>query len=172
MMPSVLPARRAVMMALPATATIPVKSDPPRLAKVASNGLAPGCRMLGAMKQALLLALCSTFLLFAAHAKDKKPIEWHTGTLLDSTTERGTRLIANKDRAYEVRRDNSFYEIDDGEKYIYVVRRSMTSRRDKPIRLTVNGPVRFALAGDDILLLDENGKQHRLAIEKKILKNP
>jgi hypothetical protein len=108
----------------------------------------------------------------AAQGKDKKPIEWHTGTLLDSTTQRGTRLVADKDGAYEARRDNSFYEIDDGEKYVYVVRRSMTARWDKPIRLTINGPVQFALAGDDMLLLDEKGKQHRLAIEKRILKKP
>jgi hypothetical protein len=120
------------------------------------------------MTKALLFALCSVLLFFSAmQAKDKKPIEWRTGTLLDTSTQRGTRLVGDKDGVYEARRDQSYYEIDDGDKYIYVVRRSMTARWDKPIPLTVNGPVKFALAGDDMLLIDEKGKQHRLAIEKK-----
>lgn len=122
-------------------------------------------------KSLLLIAALAALLQTSVVAKDKKPIDWHTGTLLDSATERGSKIVGDKDGITELRRDNAYYQIDDGEKYVYVVRRSMTNRRDKPLPLTVNGPVQFALDGNDLLLLDEKGKQHRLAIEKKILKS-
>jgi hypothetical protein len=114
------------------------------------------------------LALLLLLLPALAYAKDKKPIEWHTGTLLDSSTERGTRVVDGNG----LRNDQAYYQIDDGERYVYIVRRSMTSKWDKPIPLTINAPIKFALDGDDMLILDEKGKQHRLAIEKKILKKP
>jgi hypothetical protein len=116
------------------------------------------------------LAIAVTTISLSVMAKDKKPLEWRTGTLLDSSTERGTRHVPINGNIQEMRNDQSYYEIDDGEKYVYVVRRSMTSRWDKPIPLTVNAPIKFAIDGSDLLLLDEKGKQHRLAIEKKTLK--
>ena len=117
---------------------------------------------------ALLLALLSVL----CFAKDKKPLEWKTGILLDSGTERGKRHVPIDGEIHEFRNDQAYYLIDDGEKYVYLVRRSMTSRGDKPIPLTVNAPIKFAIDGSDLLLLDEKGKQHRLAIEKKTLKTP
>ncbi len=97
-------------------------------------------------------------------AKDKPAVEWRTGMLVDSTLERGSR-------GENLRNDHNYYEIDDGQKYVYVVSRSMTMRRDKPLLLTVNAPIKFALDGDDhMLLLDEKGQQHRLLIQKKALR--
>jgi hypothetical protein len=126
-----------------------------------------------AMRKTSLLTLCSALLLISAvQAKDKKPIEWKTGTLLDMTTHKGSRYVGDRDGGYSARNDQSYYEIDDGEQYIYVVRRSMTTRWDKTVVLTVNGPVKFAIDGSNMLLLDDKGKQHKLAIEKRTLKKP
>jgi hypothetical protein len=38
-----------------------------------------------------------------------------------------------------------------------------------PIR-EINAPVRFAVEKEDCYLLDEEGKEHKLVVEKKILK--
>lgn len=111
--------------------------------------------------------LCLFLTVCPLHGKDKKAFDWHTGTLVDSSTVRGTRYADGT----ELRNDQSYYQIDDGVKYVYVVSRSMTMRRDKPLLLTVNAQVKFALDGDDMVIMDENGKEHRLSIEKRILKN-
>ncbi len=118
----------------------------------------------------LVLTLCLLNISADAIAKDKKPIEWKTGTLLDARTERGRRTVPINGQYQQLRDDQSYYVIDDGEKYTYLVRRSMTSRRDRPLEVTINGPIKFAVDDHDILLLDEKGKQHRLAIEQKALR--
>lgn len=106
----------------------------------------------------------------ASAKKDKKPLEWKTGTLLDAATERGTRHVPINGSLQELRNDQSYYVIDDGEKYTYLVRRSMTSRWDHALRVTINAPVKFAVDGHDILLIDDEGKQHRLAIEQRAIR--
>lgn len=70
-----------------------------------------------------------------------------------------------------LRDDATYYEVDAGD-VIYVAKRTLTRRGDKQLKLTVNTPVRFAVKKDDFYLLDEDGKQHKLSIEKKTLKNP
>jgi hypothetical protein len=34
----------------------------------------------------------------------------------------------------------------------------------------VNAPVKYAISGDDLYLLDEDGKEHKLSVEEKIAK--
>ena len=63
----------------------------------------------------------------------------------------------------------TYYEIDAGE-IVYLVKQSLTHRRDKQLKLTVNAPVKFAIVKNDFYLLDEDGKQQKLSIEKKTLK--
>jgi hypothetical protein len=45
-------------------------------------------------------------------------------------------------------------------------------RGGKPANLTVNGPVKFAVEGTTLYLMDENGKEHRTEIVKKVLRQP
>jgi hypothetical protein len=68
-----------------------------------------------------------------------------------------------------LRNDVTVYTIDDG-KYLWVVSRRMVKKHDKPLELTVNAPVKFAIEKGDCYLLDDEGKEHKLMVEKKILK--
>lgn len=65
--------------------------------------------------------------------------------------------------------DLTLYTIDDG-KYLFVVSRRMTKKHDKPLDLTVNAPIKFAIEKSDCYLLDEEGNEHKLTVEKKTLK--
>ena len=116
----------------------------------------------------LLLVVCSVVSL----AKDRT---WTTGTLVDSETERGTRTvgipstIGSGPMIATLRNDVTLYTIDDG-KYLWVVSRRMLKKHDKPLNLTINAPVKFAIEKEDCYLLDDEGKEHKLVVEKKTLK--
>lgn len=117
----------------------------------------------------LLLVVCCSV---ASLARDRA---WTTGTLVDSQTERGTRTvgipstIGSGPMIATLRNDVTVYTIDDG-KYLWVVSRRMVKKHDKPLELTVNAPVKFAIEKGDCYLLDDEGKEHKLMVEKKILK--
>lgn len=68
-----------------------------------------------------------------------------------------------------LRNDVTLYTIDDG-KYLWVVSRRMMKKNDKPLDLTINIPVKFAVEKQDCYLLDDEGKEHKLVVEKKTLK--
>jgi hypothetical protein len=116
----------------------------------------------------LFLVVCSV----ASLAKDRA---WTTGSLVDSQTERGTRTvgipstIGSGPMIATLRNDVTLYTIDDG-KYLWVVGRRMLRKNDKPLDLTVNGSVKFAIEKADCYLLDDEGKEHKLTVEKKTLK--
>ena len=55
-----------------------------------------------------------------------------------------------------------------GQTHSYVVRR-LLSWRVKPARLTVNGPVKFAVKKSTLFLIDEDGKERAFDINKKTL---
>lgn len=99
--------------------------------------------------------------------------EWKTGTLINVTSERGTRTVGSGSggniAVNTLRNDATYYEIDAGD-LIYVAKRTLTRRGDKQLKLTVNAAVKFAIKKDDFYLLDEDGKQHKLSLEKKTLK--
>jgi hypothetical protein len=67
------------------------------------------------------------------------------------------------------RDDASYYAIDSGD-MIYTIKRTLTSRHDKQLKVTINAPVKFAIEKDDVYLLDEEGKEHKLPLESKRLK--
>jgi hypothetical protein len=100
-------------------------------------------------------------------AKDNKPIEWLTGTLLDVSSERGNRFADGE----SYRNDVSYYTIDDGQKYIYVMKRTLSRRGDKELRVTVNAPIKFAIQGDGFIVMDDDGKMHSLSLQKRALRN-
>ena len=68
-----------------------------------------------------------------------------------------------------LRNDVTLYTIDDG-KYVWVVSRRMIKKHDKPLNVTINAPVKFAIENADCYLLDDQGKEHKLVVEKKTLK--
>jgi len=117
----------------------------------------------------LFLVVCSSFLL----AKDRA---WTTGTLVNAETERGTRdvgvppTIITGPKVVSLRNDVTYYTIDDG-KYRWVVSRRMTKKDDKPLNVTVDGQVKFAIEKRTCYLLDEQGEEHKLAVERKTLKS-
>jgi len=87
---------------------------------------------------------------------DEKDLDWKTGKLIDVQTRGRGRHAA------------TYYAIDGGD-LIYLAQRTVT-RRDKPLNVTVHGSVRFAVKGSDFYLLDDDGKPHRLTLEKKTAK--
>jgi hypothetical protein len=115
-----------------------------------------------------LVVLFSTLLMGKSQSRD-----WKTGLLIDSRSERDSRLVGTMNGSsgvlVQARNDATYYEIDAGD-VIYVAKRTLIKRGDKQLKVTVNAPVKFAISGDDFYLLDEDGKEHKLSIEKKTAK--
>jgi|SRR5579884_378454 len=123
-----------------------------------------GLGNLYSMKKLTVFLVIAISVLF--FAEDKKQIAWTTGTLLDVSSERGQRVIDGD----SFRDDVSYYTVDDGRKYIYVLKRTLRHRRDKELTVTVNAPIKFAIVGDDFFLMDDKGETHRLSLQKRSLK--
>ena len=86
-----------------------------------------------------------------------------------SQTERGTRTVGVDGIIATLPNDVTVYAIDDG-KYLWVVSRRITKKNQKPLDVTVNAPVKFAIQTNDCYLIDDEGKEHKLVVEKKTLK--
>jgi hypothetical protein len=97
---------------------------------------------------------------------------WQSGTLVDVRTETGSRLVGRMSAGAGTlstrRNDATFYTVETPE-YTYLAKRTMTRRNDKPLLVTVNTAVKFALEGVTVYLLDESGREHKLTLEKKTL---
>ena len=59
--------------------------------------------------------------------------------------------------------------VDGGDK-IYAISRLLKYRWNKEANVTVNGPVKFAIEGNHMYLLDDDGREHKAKIIKKTLK--
>ena len=136
------------------------------------SGLPPGFvedTMRRLFYSALVLVVCST----VSIAKDRA---WRTGTLVNAETERGSRsvgippTIITGPKIATLRNDITYYTIDDG-KYRWVVSRRMTKKDDKPLDVTIDAPVKFAIEKKNCYLLDNQGEEHKLTVERKRLKN-
>jgi hypothetical protein len=124
------------------------------------------------MKHALLLLCFCTLAL----AKDH-PREWKTGMLVDVTMEKNSKLAGtmtgangNFSGGIAQRRDDSTYYHIDAVGLTYIAKRTLTHHHDKQLKVTVNAPVKYAISGDELYLLDEDGKEHKLSVEEKIAK--
>ncbi len=99
--------------------------------------------------------------------------QWQTGMLVDLSTHRGSRIIGTMTNGtgevVEGRSDVTYYTIETPQ-YTYVASREIHLRWDRVLVLTVNAPVTFAVEGDKVYLLDRKGKEHKLTLEKKILR--
>jgi hypothetical protein len=104
-----------------------------------------------------------------ANSKDR---DWKTGTLTDIQSQTGTWMEGKHPRNSEI----ISYQIETSE-MIYVAKQISVqvirlAPDPKPLGLTINGPVKFAIEKSDFYLQDENGKEHKLILEKKIAKHP
>ena len=103
-------------------------------------------------------------------AVDLKESDWKTGTLMEVWSEQGSRVIGTANRGDAVLVDRgettTYYKIDAGE-VLYVAKHTYARKDEAPLNLAVNAPVKFAVQGHDLYLMDENGKPHKLRIEKK-----
>ncbi len=99
--------------------------------------------------------------------------DWKTGKLTDVRFEKDSRIVGVTDQhggeITQRRNDSTYYEIDAGD-LVYVVKQALRHKRDKQLNLTVNAPVKFAIIKGDFYVLDEDGKEQKLSIEKKTLK--
>jgi hypothetical protein len=112
------------------------------------------------------VAIAVMAVLFAPRSATAKSHErhWQSGTLVDVRAETGLRFFKGTSQ----RSDAMLYTIETPQ-YTYVAKRTMTRRGDKPLLVTVNTPVKFALEGATVYVLDESGKEHKLTLEKKTL---
>jgi DnaJ-class molecular chaperone len=121
--------------------------------------------------------LLCTFLIaaFAAPCVAEKvhDSDWKTGKLTDVRFEKDSRIVGgvnqNNGVVTQRRNDSTYYEIDAGD-LVYVVKQALRHKHDKQLNLTVNAPVKYAIVKGDFYVLDEDGKQQKLSIEKKTLK--
>lgn len=125
-----------------------------------------------------------TLLTGTSWAKKKERV-WQTGKLLDtdavshyagSVRDKSVPItIGNRtyggpsDDFTAVYRDYQTYVIEAGQ-YVYMCQQRLRGRRSKPVVLTVNGPVQFAIEKDSLYIKDEDGREHETKIVKKILK--
>ncbi len=137
-----------------AASLLPPDSNPAAFLLLGSLAYYVGCTRTTMLYLLLFISLLATFP--APGRAAEKDLEWKTGKLLDVQT-RGRGRHAS-----------TYYAIDGGD-LIYLAQRTVT-RRDKPLNVTIHGNVRFAVKGSDLYLVDDDGKQHRLTLEKKTAK--
>jgi hypothetical protein len=114
------------------------------------------------------------FVAMAAQAAHKIPDSaWQTGTLRSVTSDRTSRVVGTFNNGSGVVGEQvriiTHFTIE-SELYIYQADRT-TNRHDKPLDITINAPVKFAIDGTDMYLCDDAGKPHELTIATKALKS-
>jgi hypothetical protein len=127
------------------------------------------------MRLTLALLLLLSLRAFAAKVPDSP---WENGTLTDITDEQHV-VTTQSEHSYGSHRhstttDNSYsiphYTIET-DKYINEAIANGGSRRRK-LAVTINGPLNYALIGNDFYIQDEHGKEHKMTVLKKTLKTP
>ena len=110
------------------------------------------------------LVVCLLLLTVTVLAKDQ-PREWKKGTLLDIRTEHTSDVVGANGVVVTTTDELTFYSIDDGST-IWELKRT----NGKPLHVTVNASVEFAIDGDHAYLKDEDGKEHKTTVMKKTAK--
>lgn len=117
------------------------------------------------MRKLITIMLAMLMLASVAIAKEH---DWQEGKLIDISSEpyvvggvfEGTGSVQQRERIK--------YRIDDGT-YIYTASH-IHRRRDNALPLTINAKVKFAIEKSRFYILDEDGEDHELKLEKKVLK--
>jgi hypothetical protein len=117
------------------------------------------------MKKTITVTFTMIALTLVATAKER---DWQEGKLIDITSEPYVigRVVNGVGGVSQ--REKIKYQIDDG-KFVYTASH-VHRRRDTALPLTVNAKVKFAIEKSRFYLLDENGEEHELKLEKKALK--
>ena len=115
----------------------------------------------------VLLLLASPSLAVGAKANVEAE-DWQTGTVLEVEVVSEPRLV-NGTTQYNYRQR---FEIETDTHVYHAVRTLVAFMflSSKLAKLTINDPVKYRLKKNRIVILDENGKQHKLSIVKKIAK--
>lgn len=140
------------------------------------------------MNKATVIALC---LATAVYAEKRRA--WQEGKLVDvdrssyfaGTIGGGTTTITNppdRNAAWQVppvhvntgSQRAVYGEIEsfviESKSHVYTVLR--TVRRKRPVNLTVNAPIKFAVERNRVYVIDDDRKEHWMEIVKRVLKMP
>jgi hypothetical protein len=125
------------------------------------------------MKPILISLIVLVLALSCPALAGKKALTWQTGKLVDSQRSQNLAGAVDRPGFGNVRRTTNVYQTQDTfvietDSLTYTV--SEIARGTKPANLTVNGPVKFAVEGTTLYLLDDGGNEHRTDIVKKVLK--
>lgn len=143
------------------------------------------------MRPLILSSLCVAVLTSQAFSA-KKPLDWQTGKVLDmnrngylvgtyrNTHAYGTANASGNYGSYQGTRYGSATNIYrvcetfaiEGNTEIYIASERLRWRWSKPIDLTVNAPVRFAVRKQKLFVVANDGKEHEMHIAKVILRKP
>lgn len=123
----------------------------------------------------LSLPLISVLLsVVVCNAAAKIPTDaWQTGTLTGSEESWHSRTVGtvNNGNGILVGREYPIvHYVIDAPPYIYEADLILRHRRDKQPTVTVNGPIKFAFVKSDLYIQDEDGKEIKLTLTKKTLK--
>jgi hypothetical protein len=106
-----------------------------------------------------LVALILTLGLVSVPADAAKKREWQMGRLLDSNRVAAANVVF------------AHFQIE-GLTLTYLASERLSWRWSKAANLTVNGPVKFAVEGRKLFVIDEDGKEHEMQIIAKTLRKP
>lgn len=122
------------------------------------------------MGKTVLFALLAISVCLAEKIQES---DWKTGVLLEQSSERESRIVGHisngNGSVVQQHHVYAYYTIDAGE-MLFVAVRHTHAIWDKPLKVTVNAPIKYAIKGRDMYLMDEDGKTHKLSIDQKILK--
>jgi hypothetical protein len=117
--------------------------------------ITPDC---GGIKKSMRIALCVLLLSLCCGAEDKNRPEWQTGTLIDQSVTLEDAGCAGNVCGGTYHRTH--YTIAAGSK-LYVA-----NRTGSRLNISVNAPVKFAISGNTVYLMDERGKSHDCHLEQ------
>ena len=122
-----------------------------------------------AVKPRSLLSLC---LLLISAAAAKTPLEWQTGVLIDfqSQVRFGQTVVGAIVGSAPRDRTDYWFTVVSGH-YTYVFAKTVDIFDTTPHH-TVNTEIQFAFKGRFVIVRDENGRNHRCVMAKRILNPP
>ena len=102
----------------------------------------------------------------------RKERAWQTGTVLDPRHSSYFTASTNAP-PYGGATDVPLMKVYEpflleGDTTAYFVREGQRWERRKPANLKIGGPVKFAIVGQKMYVLDDSGKEHRMEITKQV----
>ncbi len=123
------------------------------------------------MKFARILGLLC-ILTFIAHAASVPEGDWKAGVLRSTSSSSHSQMLGVLNQGHGVLTERTttwmFYVID-GFGYSYEGRQTLKHSWNKPLNVTVHGPIKYAIKGHDIFILDDDGKTQKLDLVEKFM---